>query len=99
MEKSEIPRLAWECQTFLHDVLPIQSSIYAALEDFAEADRIGQLLALSCHSTSESTLFLVSAHRYWDAEILLRSVLEGTYKYIYLTMGEPAEREQRAHDY
>lgn len=45
----------------------------------------------SCHQASESSLLLVGYRRLWDAEILKRSVLEGTTKLLYISIGEGEE--------
>lgn len=52
-------------------------------------------LSSSCHATSESTAFLVAGYRLWDAEILYRSVLEGTFRFAFLCCGNEAERDRR----
>jgi len=44
-------------------------------------------LPISCQLTSESSLILVGNVRMWDNEILLRSIMEGTVKFLYLTLG------------
>lgn len=48
-------------------------------------------LSISCNLSSESSLLLISYLRLWDAEMLLRSVMEGTVKYIYLCLGGTGE--------
>lgn len=56
-------------------------------------------LTASCHSTSESALLLVSRLRLWDADILVRSVVEGTLKFVFLTCGNEAERKQKLFEF
>jgi hypothetical protein len=56
-------------------------------------------LGLSCHTTSESALLLVGFGRLWDADMLVRSVLEGTAKYMFLAPKDPTEREGRCREY
>ncbi len=56
-------------------------------------------LTVSCHLTSESTVLLVAHGRLWDAEILLRSVTEGSLKVAFLCAGDEAERATKAEEY
>lgn len=56
-------------------------------------------LSTSCFQTSDSTVLLVSQQRLWDADILARSVLEGTYKFAFLCSTDEQEREQRLVEY
>ncbi len=56
-------------------------------------------LQISCHLTSESIFLLILNCKIWDADILLRSVLEGTFKYVYLLMGSPEEQKRKANEY
>ncbi|MBW4081276.1 DUF5677 domain-containing protein [Paenibacillus sp. S150] len=48
-------------------------------------------LISSCHQSSESSLLLVGHRRLWDSEILKRSVLEGTTKLLYISIGNGNE--------
>lgn len=57
------------------------------------------LLLNSCHLTSESALILISHCKLWDAESLVRSVIEGTYKFAYLCLGSKSEIEQKVREY
>ena len=52
-------------------------------------------LNASCHSTTESALLLIANVRLWDAEVLVRSFVEGTFKFIYLTLGSEDVRMQK----
>lgn len=56
-------------------------------------------LKISCHLTSESTLLLILNCKVWDADILLRSVLEGTFKLIFLLKGNSEEQKRKAKEY
>ncbi|MGA2247136.1 MAG: DUF5677 domain-containing protein [Verrucomicrobiota bacterium] len=56
-------------------------------------------LYASCHSTAESALLLVYYGRLWDADVLVRSVVEGTLKFVFLTLGTPKEREQKFEEF
>jgi hypothetical protein len=48
-------------------------------------------LISSCHQSSESSLLLVGHRRLWDSEILKRSVIEGTTKLLYISIGDRDE--------
>lgn len=48
-------------------------------------------LFTSTHMTSESMLLLVSEYRLWDSEILFRSVIEGTLRYLFIFSGKEVE--------
>lgn len=56
-------------------------------------------LGISCHLTSESTFILISNRKVWDADILIRSVIEGTFKYIYMLQGSESEQLQKCSEY
>lgn len=56
-------------------------------------------IPISCHTTSESILILLANNRLWDNEMLIRSVLEGTLKFLYLTVGSDEEREKKIDEY
>lgn len=56
-------------------------------------------LTASCHSTSESALLLIGNGRLWDADILVRSVVEGTLKFVFLTIGDHVDRAQKLKEF
>lgn len=56
-------------------------------------------LAISCSQTSESALLLISYEHLWDAEILVRSVIEGTLKYAFLCVGSGTELLEKVQEY
>jgi hypothetical protein len=49
--------------------------------------------------TSESALLLIENARVWDAEMLVRSVLEGTYKFAFMCVHDDVERDLRVQEY
>ena len=57
-----------------------------------------QIMA-SCHLTSESVLILVANAKLWDADSLTRSVTEGSFKFIYLTLGTEQEIQDKFNEY
>ena len=56
-------------------------------------------LFLQCHLTSESVIFLVAQDKKWDAAILLRTVLEGTVKYLYILNSNETEIKEKAYEF
>jgi hypothetical protein len=56
-------------------------------------------LAISCYLTSESVFLLISNVKLWDSDILIRAVLEGTFKYLFLCIGNENEREIKLDEY
>lgn len=56
-------------------------------------------LAISCNSTTVSALILIGQNQLWDAEILLRSVIEGTAKFVFLCVGNDQELKAKADEY
>ena len=56
-------------------------------------------LQISCHLTSESVILLILNSKIWDADILLRSVLEGTFKFIFLLKGDNEAQIIKAKEY
>lgn len=53
----------------------------------------------SLHSTSESILILLLNQAIFDADVLLRTVMEGTIKYCYLMTGNEEEKKERYVEY
>lgn len=56
-------------------------------------------LFTSLHSTSESILILLLNQAIFDADVLLRTVMEGTIKYCYLMTGTESEKEEKYAEY
>ncbi len=56
-------------------------------------------LGISCHLTSESVFLLISNVKLWDSDILIRAVIEGTFKYLFLCVGNENEREIKLREY
>ncbi|MGG1554569.1 DUF5677 domain-containing protein [Paenibacillus ferrarius] len=56
-------------------------------------------LLLSCHLSSESVLTLILNNRLWDAESIIRTIIEGTIKLIYLSTGSVDIREKRLYEF
>lgn len=56
-------------------------------------------LFTSLHSTSESILILLLHQSIFDADVLLRTVMEGTIKYCYLMTGTDDEKKEKYTEY
>jgi len=53
----------------------------------------------NCHQTSESVLYLIAHGKEWDADLLARSIMEGSIKYIYMLLGTTEEMEEKVYEY
>lgn len=71
----------------LRDFLPLMAPVGSYRWDAASRQTIGDLAAATAR-TSESALLLCAYGQLWDAEVLVRSVLEGTLKFAYLLQSE-----------
>ena len=56
-------------------------------------------LNYACSLSTESALILVGQHRVWDADILARSVVEGSLKFFYLLLAAPDDMQVRATEF
>lgn len=68
-------------------------------DGFDENQYVTTSLFLSLHSTSESILILLLHGALFDADVLLRTVMEGTIKYCYLMNGNDDEIHQKHIEY
>lgn len=71
--------------------------IYRA--EFGNSQDVTVPLFTSLHSTSECIIMLLENRAIFDAEVLFRTVMEGTLKYCYLLDGTTAEKEKRYSEY
>jgi len=60
---------------------------------------ISTQLYLDCHFSSESSLILIQEGKEWDADIINRSIIEGTVKYLYMIACDDVSKKERAHEY
>ena len=89
-------RWAARAQEALEESLRLLKPFFGSPTKFDEREEITLVrLSASCYLTSESAAFLISGARLWDAELLCRSVLEGTYKFAFLCHPNPAVRAVR----
>ena len=56
-------------------------------------------LFIDCNLSTESVLLLNRAEKEWDADLVARSVMEGSLKFTYMLHGSPQEMEQKANEY
>ena len=56
-------------------------------------------LYIDCHLSSESVLLLVREQKEWDADVIARSVMEGSLKLTYMLEGSPEEAKAKAEEY
>jgi len=56
-------------------------------------------LFIDCHLSSESSLLLIKSGKEWDADIINRSVMEGTVKFVYLLFGSNERVKEKAIEY
>lgn len=56
-------------------------------------------LGISCHLTSESVFILIGNVKLWDSDILIRAVIEGTFKYLFLCVGGDDEQRIKLQEY
>lgn len=56
-------------------------------------------LFIDCHLSSESVLLLIRAQKEWDADLISRSVMEGSFKFTYMLDGSADEIKAKAHEY
>lgn len=56
-------------------------------------------LYIDCHLSSESVLILILNQKEWDADLVTRSVLEGSIKLVYMLHGDAEQKLQKAHEF
>ncbi len=56
-------------------------------------------LFIDCHLSSESSLLLVQSGKEWDADLISRSVMEGSLKLTYMLYGSSSEIESKVEEY
>ncbi len=56
-------------------------------------------LFIDCHLSSESSLLLIQSGKEWDADLISRSVMEGSVKLTYILYGSSSEIESKVEEY
>jgi hypothetical protein len=78
----------------MRDLLPLMSPV-GQHKGWSKEERetLGFIMSATARST-ESALLLCAYGQLWDAEVLIRSVLEGTLKFIYLLQSKDSFKER-----
>ena len=93
----EISEVIVNADYLLKNLLIKLSPIYK--DDFGPKQDVTVPLFTTLHSTSESILILLLNQAIFDADVLLRTVMEGTIKYCYLMTGSLQERHEKYIEY
>jgi hypothetical protein len=97
---STLRRWATTAQDALHDhIAVVRDAFTDQVDDEGKTMYVLGQLNVSCIMTSESALLLIAHSRTWDAELLIRSVLEGTYRFVALCVRDERERLRRVIEY
>jgi hypothetical protein len=92
--------IAWCVQA--QDLVQSYATCFAPVNKNSEPDRIGFVLnqlQFRTALTSVSVLKLVTELRLWDAEILLRTVVEGSLKFGFIASAPAGESAERTHEF
>lgn len=76
---------------------PMLDAGYAGLPHLARF--VCAQLFIDCNLSSESALLLTRAEKEWDADLITRSIMEGSFKFTYMLEGSNAEIEEKANEY
>ena len=90
-----IPQIA-EVDELIKDLFFSLAPLY---KDISEAKLVTVPLFTALHSTSESILLLLESRGVFDADILLRCLMEGTIKYCYIMNGDKEEKAKKCEEY
>lgn len=86
------------CDRLLAKALPLHAPLAKNSSWSREQIQTIGCLSSACLRASGSALVLVELNKVWDADILLRSVIEASIKFIYL-LDEPAQFNERYFEY
>lgn len=99
-EASVVARWATRCQQALTSLTELLQPFFARPSPVSEqASFVLGRLAMHCTLTSDSVLALILLGKLWDAEMLTRSVVEGTLRFVFMAAQDPSERERRVSEY
>lgn len=76
---------------------PFIDNDYAGLNPLVRF--VAAQLYIDCHLSSESVLLLIREQKEWDADLVARSVMEGSFKLAYMLLGRAEEVESKVHEY
>ncbi|MGY0556568.1 DUF5677 domain-containing protein [Lysobacter sp. A421] len=82
----------------MRQLLPLMTPVATHPRWTAEEQWILGMLLTSCARSTESSLLLSAYGQLWDAEVILRSVSEGTLKFAYILQAHD-DFKQRIHEY
>lgn len=97
MEYSDINKRIVETDLLIKNLFFALSPLYK--KEFSDTQYVTIPLFTALHSTSESILILLQNQAVFDADILLRCLMEGTVKYCYLMIGTEDEQKQKNEEY
>ncbi len=97
MNYADLNQFINEIDDLIKELIFSLSPLYK--KGFSDTQRITVPLFTALHSTSESILILLQNQAVFDADILLRCLMEGTVKYCYLMNGTDNEREEKYREY
>lgn len=99
--KSVLSSWANQASNFVGDCFDYATPFFG--ESFIDMDPtvkfVSSQLFTDCALTSESIFILLGEGKEWDADILLRSILEGTFKFVYMLLGSRDEALSKAEEY
>lgn len=95
-EKDIVPYII-KADQFIKTLILNMSPLYK--KEHGEGQDVTVSLFATLHSTSESILILLLNRGVFDADVLLRTVMEGTIKYCYLMTGTVETRKKRYIEY
>jgi hypothetical protein len=90
---------AWieNCDKLHQDFLPLHKILMSPVFD-GEHHTVLQQISAACLRSTGSVLVLLENDRHWDAELVLRSVQEGTIKFEYI-LSERSQLGHRLHEF
>ena len=92
-----MPPIIGEADALIKGLFFALSPLYK--KEFPCGQEVTVPLFTTLHFTSESILVLLMNQAVFDADILLRTTMEGTVKYCFLMTGESKERLQKIKEY
>lgn len=94
---TEIPPILAEADSIIKNLFYSLAPLYK--KDFPKGQDVTVPLFTALHSSSESILILLMNQAIFDADILLRHVMEGTVKYCYLLIGDEKCKAEKHNQY
>lgn len=91
---SRASHLIGECFDFAKPMLEERYTGLPSLARFVCAQ-----LFIDCNLSSESVLQLIRVEKEWDADLITRALLEGSFKFTYMLQGSHAEIEEKANEF